>query len=152
MTLTATLGCSCWVALHLPTAIFCTQQQLARHQLLQCAADTAPPAGQATGKLSHDGCHALCAGACTVATTAQIQATITPPSDAPTLLATSGATLPLAPPTVASGVCNANMPTDSTFNRYVWMVWQMCGQVTAVYATTALGPPASQHSHTLHAI
>eukprot|EP00891_Asterochloris_glomerata_P000143 jgi/Astpho2/143/fgenesh1_pg.00004_%23_47_t len=67
-------------------------------------------------------------GACTVATTAQIQATITPPSDAPTLLATSGATLPMAPPNVTSDVCNANMPNDSTFNRYVWLVWQMCGE------------------------
>ena len=84
-----------------------------------------------------------------MATTAQIQATITPPSDAPTLLATSGATLEVAPPNVTSGVCNANMPNDSTFNRYVWMVWQMCAQVTAVYVAIASGPLASQCSHTL---
>ena len=74
-----------------------------------------------------------------MATTAQIQATITPPSDAPTLLATSGATLELAPPNVTSGVCNANMPNDSTFNRYVWMVWQMCAQVIAVCVESVTG-------------
>lgn len=84
-----------------------------------------------------------------MATTAQIQATITPSSDAPTLLATSGATLPMAPPNVTSGVCNANMPNDSTFNRYVWLVWQMCGEVTSVCMESALRPLTSQHRHTL---
>ena len=49
---------------------------------------------------------------------------------------------------MTSGVCNANMPNDSTFNRYVWMVWQMCAQVTAVYVAGASGPLASQYSHT----
>ncbi|KAK9807769.1 hypothetical protein WJX72_008737 [[Myrmecia] bisecta] len=59
---------------------------------------------------------------CKVASKADIQAALTPPG------VTTSHTLPLAPPTIAGGVCSKDLPNTSTFDRFVWMVNYLAGQ------------------------
>ena len=66
---------------------------------------------------------------CTKATAAQIQTDLTPPAF-PKLPLAKSPDLPQTPPAVP-GYCNADMPTDSTLNRYVWTVAQFVNEVPA---------------------
>ena len=64
---------------------------------------------------------------CVKATTAQITKGLTPPTFPALTLAKSPA-LPEDPPPIP-GYCNAEMPNDSTLNRYVWTVAQFVNEV-----------------------
>ena len=67
---------------------------------------------------------------CVKATTAQISKGLTPPTFPALTLAKSPA-LPEDPPPIP-GYCNAEMPNDSTLNRYVWTVAQFVNEVPSL--------------------
>ena len=69
---------------------------------------------------------------CTKATEADIQKALTPPTF-PSLPLAKSPDLPQTPPAVP-GYCNADMPTDSTLNRYVWTVAQFVNEVRCAAA------------------
>ena len=67
---------------------------------------------------------------CDIATTADIQATMLPPTTADTPQPTGNVTLPEDPPTISNKVCSADLPTNSTQDRYVYLVHYLCGQAS----------------------
>lgn len=68
---------------------------------------------------------------CTIATTADIQASMLPPTTADTPQPTGTPTLPQQPPTTGTtgDVCSSDLPNTSTQDRYVYLVHYLCGQV-----------------------
>ena len=61
-------------------------------------------------------------GKCTAVSAQETQATLVPPS-VPSGLKASGLTdPPQAPPQLPEDTCNAYMPNDSTFHRYLWVI------------------------------
>lgn len=80
---------------------------------------------------------------CTIATTADIQASMLPPTTADTPQPTGTPTLPQQPPTTGTtgDVCSSDLPNTSTQDRYVYMVHYLCGQgfyVNMVYHSYAM--------------
>ena len=60
---------------------------------------------------------------CTVADTAEVEASITPPKAmAEGVYANGMPKLPQTPPPITDGVCNDYLPNDSSYNRYIWVV------------------------------
>ncbi len=68
---------------------------------------------------------------CDIATTADIQASMLPPTTADTPQPTGTPTLPQQPPTTGTtgDVCSSDLPNTSTQDRYVYLVHYLCGQV-----------------------
>jgi hypothetical protein len=61
-------------------------------------------------------------GKCTPVSAQDAESTLKPPS-LPTGLKASGLTdLPQAPPQLPEDTCNAYLPNDSTFHRYLWVI------------------------------
>lgn len=61
-------------------------------------------------------------GKCTPVSAAEVEATLVPPT-VPSGLKASGLTdLPQAPPALPEDTCNAYLPNDSTFHRYLWVI------------------------------
>ena len=78
-------------------------------------------------------------GACDVPSPTAIERTLTPSSAAQTNRTTSKNTLPpVAPPEVANGICNAELPSDSTYNRFLWVVNYFISQVGYLLLTSFL--------------
>lgn len=65
---------------------------------------------------------------CSVPSTNSLDDSMQPPSYPDLPLAASNK-LPQSPPTVTDGICNYNMPADSTLARFVWVVEQFVAQV-----------------------
>lgn len=65
---------------------------------------------------------------CVVPSPADIEKTLVPPAF-PNLPLAKSSELPQAPPDVPGGICNADLPTTSTLERYVWVVKQFVEQV-----------------------
>ena len=66
---------------------------------------------------------------CDVATAADIESSLLPPSTTDTPQPTGNVTLPQTPPTITGDICSSDLPTTSTKDRYVYMVNYLCGQV-----------------------
>ena len=59
---------------------------------------------------------------CTAVSAQEAAATLVPPS-VPSGLKASGLTdVPQAPPQLSEDTCNAYLPNDSTFHRYLWVI------------------------------
>lgn len=69
-------------------------------------------------------------GACKVPTTSAIMKTLQPGQNASTTIKSNTNSLPLlAPPTVPKGICNADWPQNSTYQRFIWVVDYLVSQV-----------------------
>lgn len=66
---------------------------------------------------------------CEVATAADIESSMLPPSSAGTPQPTGNPTLPQDPPAITDGICSSDLPTTSTTDRFVYMANYLCGQV-----------------------
>ena len=66
---------------------------------------------------------------CDVATAADIESSLLPPTTTDTPQPTGNPTLPQSPPSITGDKCSADLPTTSTTDRFVYMANYLCGQV-----------------------
>lgn len=66
---------------------------------------------------------------CVVPSVNDIERTLIPPRLPQLPLAQNTKELPQAPPDVEGGICNADMPDDTTVNRYLWVIQRFVEQV-----------------------
>lgn len=66
---------------------------------------------------------------CDIATSADIESSMLPPTTTDTPQPTGNPTLPQSPPTITGEICSSDLPTTSTTDRFVYMANYLCGQV-----------------------
>ena len=66
---------------------------------------------------------------CDIATAADIESSMLPPSSVGTPKPSGNPILPQDPPAITDGVCNSDLPTTSTTDRFVYMANYLCSQV-----------------------
>lgn len=66
---------------------------------------------------------------CDIATAADIESSLLPPTTTDTPQPTGNPTLPQSPPSITGDTCSADLPTTSTTDRFVYMANYLCGQV-----------------------
>lgn len=70
-------------------------------------------------------------GPCDVPSETAIMKTLVPGANASTTIKSNANTLPpVAPPEVPDGVCNADWPADSTYERFIWVIDYLISQVS----------------------
>lgn len=73
---------------------------------------------------------------CDIATAADIESSMLPPSSVGTPQPTGNPTLPQDPPAINDGICSSDLPTTSTTDRFVYMADYLCSQVRcSVYSS-----------------
>lgn len=78
---------------------------------------------------------------CDVATAADIESSLLPPTTTDTPQPTGNPTLPQSPPSITGDKCSADLPTTSTTDRFVYMANYLCGQgfyVALVYHSVSI--------------
>jgi len=66
---------------------------------------------------------------CDIATAADIESSLLPPTTTDTPQPTGNPTLPQTAPSITGDTCSADLPTTSTTDRFVYMANYLCGQV-----------------------
>ena len=66
---------------------------------------------------------------CDIATAADIESSLLPPTTTDTPQPTGNPTLPQSAPSITGDTCSADLPTNSTTDRFVYMANYLCGQV-----------------------
>ncbi|KAL0029335.1 hypothetical protein WJX77_000152 [Trebouxia sp. C0004] len=78
---------------------------------------------------------------CDIATAADIESSLLPPTTTDTPQPMGNPTLPQSPPSIIGDTCSADLPTTSTTDRFVYMANYLCGQgfyVALVYHSVSI--------------